>query len=378
MIFGRTFRYFLFFFALVAFANACQSNAQETEQVLRVFPVTTPIVIDTMYYTDYVADIHSLKNVEVRARVKGYVEQIHIDEGKRVQKGQVLFSISSQQYKEEVLKAKAALKSSIAEAKSAEVNLGNVKLLVEKNTVAKSEQEIAQANLDALLAKIDEAKAHLATTELQLAFTEIRAPFDGIIDRIPFKIGSLIDEGSLLTTISDNTEVYAYFNVSEKEYFDFLQNTEQYANRNEITLLLANNSEHKYKGVMETVEGEFDQKVGSIAFRVRFQNPELVLKHGASGKIRIARTLKQVLVIPQKASFAIQDRNYVYVVNKDNQVRMQSFTSKLSIPHLYIVASGLSAQDRIVYEGIQDLQDGLKIDAKMIKMSQIIEELAKR
>ena len=339
------------------------------------FQVTKPVAIDTMYHNDYVSDIHSVKNVEIRARVKGYIESIHVDEGKSVKNGQVLFRISNQEYKGALLRATAVLKSAIAEAKTAELDLQNVKKLVDKNVVSKTEHDMAKAKLDALNARVEEAESEEQSARLKLSYSEIKAPFDGIIDRIPNKMGSLIDEGTLLTTLSDNNEVYAYFNVSEKEYLEFASGNKEETNRNEVSLILANNEEHSHKGYVETIEGEFDNATGSIAFRARFSNPERILKHGSSGKVRILKKVHNALVIPQKSTFEIQDKIYVYVLDKDNKVQMRSFVPKLRIPHLYILESGLSMNDKIIYEGIQDMKVGMQVDPEMVPLRQIINQL---
>lgn len=354
------------------FVIACSSDKKNSIQ--EKFPVTSPIVTDTVYTTDYVADIHSLQNVELRARVKGYIEKIHVDEGQSVRAGQLLFSISSQGYKQELLKAKAMFTSAIAEAKAAEVDLNNVKTLVEKNVISKSELEIARAKLDALLAKIEEAKAHEAGSNLQLSFTEVRAPFSGVINRIRNKAGSLIDEGTLLTTLSDNSQVFAYFNVSEKDYLDIVEQGNE-KKRNEVELILANHQLHPYKGIIETVEGEVDKSTGNIAFRARFPNPDLVLKHGSTGKVMLNHEIKDALLVPQKSTFEIQDNIYVYVLDETNVVQLRSIKLKLRIPHLYIIESGITTRDRIIYEGIQRVKEGDQIVPELVQMENILAQL---
>jgi len=337
------------------------------------YSVTRPILIDTTYFIDYVADIHAIKNVDIRSRVKGYLDEILVDEGMSVKKGQILFRISSHEYKEDLLKAKANLKNALAEAKSAELNVLNVQILVDKNVVSKTELEMARAKLAALDAKIEEADSHEESANLKLACTEIRAPFDGILDRIPNKVGSLIDEGTLLTTLSDNSEVYAYFNVSEKEYLDFKSDLSGSYSKS-VKLILANNEEHKYLGQIETIEGEFDNATGSIAFRARFENPDKLLKHGSSGKIRLTRSVKGALIIPQKSAFEIQDRMFVYVVDKHNIVTARSVVPELRIPHLYIIASGISTNDKFIYEGIQDVREGMEVTPEFVPLKTIISQ----
>lgn len=360
---------------VVLLISACSSDKEVSDNRAK-YPVTSPVVMDTTYTHDYVADIYSFQHVEIRARVKGYIEKIHVDEGEIVKAGQTLFSISRQEYEVDLLKAKAMLKSAIADAKAAELDLQNVKILVEKNIVSKTELEMARAKLDALRAKVNEAKSYVASAELNLSYTVIKAPFDGIIDRIPNKAGSLVDEGTLLTTISDNKKVFAYFNVSEKEYLDFITLMDP-EKKNDVTLVLANDQIHSCNGCIETVTGTIDKNTGNIAFRACFPNPDLLLKHGSSGKVRVTKEEKNALVIPQKATFEIQDRVCVFTVDSDSTVKMRSIVPKLRIPHFYVIESGLSSDDRIIYEGIQQVREGDKIIPEVISMKQIMEKQSK-
>jgi membrane fusion protein (multidrug efflux system) len=245
---------------------------------------------------------------------------------------------------------------------------------VDKKIVSKTELEKAEVNFDAANAKIDEAKANEASANINLSLAEIKAPFDGTINRIPFKTGSLIDEGTLLTSLSNNKEVYAYFNVSEEEYLEYTTLKEN-AEKGNITLLLANGQPHKYHGSIETIDGEFDKNTGNIAFRAKFPNPDLVLKHGSSGKVQLGNTLKNALLIPQKTTFEIQDKLYVFVIDANNIVKQRNIIIKQRLPHLYVIESGLSANDKIIYEGIQNLKEGDKILTDFVPMQQIISQL---
>lgn len=345
-------------YLLITF-SACQQK-KETESAPDRFPTTRPLVVDTTYTNEYVADIQSIKNVEIRSKINGYIEKIFVDEGQTVKAGQLLFSLNSQAYQKELYKAKAMVKSAIAEAKNAEVDLQNVKYLQSKNIVSKTELEKAQANYSAALARIEENRANEDNAAINLSLTQIKAPFDGTINRIPFKAGSLIDEGTLLTTISDNSSMYAYFNVSEKEYLQFASSKKK-EKLNNIRLLLASNVPFGYPGIIETVEGEIDPETGNIAFRAKFPNPNLLLKHGSSGKIQLTGTLHQAMIIPQKTTFEIQDKIYVYVVDSNNKIRSRNIKIGQRIPHLYVVTGGLSVKDQILFEGIQSVSDGDKI-----------------
>lgn len=360
---------------LTLFISACSRQNNET-QLIESFQVVTPIIRDTVYSREYVADIHSVQNTEIRAKADGYLEVIHVDEGQFVKAGQLLFTISGQQYTQEVLKAEAALSSAIAESKAAEVELKNTKALVEKNIISLSELEVAQARLEALQARTEEARAHDASARLQLSFARIKAPFSGYINRIPNKVGSLIEEGELLTTISNNEEMLVYFNVSEAEYLDYVTSLQQQKPR-EVELLLANGKYYQYKGKVETTESEIDKATGSIAFRARFPNPNQILKHGSSGKILVSSELKNALLLPQKTAFEIQEKLYVFVVDSTNTVRLQSITIGHRIPHLYTIQSGLTDRDKVLYEGIQRVQEGDRIMPEPQSMKVVLNQLAK-
>ena len=354
--------------------SACNNNGIGNKSLTK-YPVTRPILQDTSYNSEYVAEIQSVQNIEIRNRVKGFIEKNHLDEGKNVRAGQLMFSLSSSSYYEELLKAKAQVKSAIAEMRTAQLELQKKKILYEKKIVSKTELEKAEANLEALQAKFEEAKSHEAGAKLHLSYTKITAPFEGSINRIPYKVGSLIDEGTLLTTLSNNKQVYAYFNVSEKEYLKYISKkvVEQ-----DILLQLADNSIHKYSGKLQTIEGEFDKNTGTIAFRAIFPNLELILKHGSSAKVLIKNELKQALLIPQKATFEIQDKLYVFTVNKEGKINARNINIGMRLPHLFVVESGLSTNDVILYEGIQNVKDGDQIIPEMIGMTTIVKNLQAR
>ena len=340
----------------LAFLASC-SPKQEEKSDEGTYTVTSPVVMDTSFTKEYVAQIQSIQNIEIKAMVKGYLEKINVDEGQHVTAGQVLFNIRPIEFQAELAKAKA-------EAKGAELELQNEKTLAEKNIVSQTEMALA-------VAKLDQANAEVALAELNLSYCEIKAPFDGTIDRIRFKTGSLIDEGTLLTTLSNNKDVYAYFNVTEDEYLDY-RNQPNDEDKNMATLVLANGQAHKYKGAIETIESEFDNTTGNIAFRAKFPNPDLLLKHGETGKVRLTIPVKNALVIPQKATYQLQDKIYVYVVDQNNVLHSKLITIKQTLNHLYIVNSGLTDKDKILYEGIQTAKEDAKVETRFVPMKDIM------
>ncbi len=357
---------------LVILSSCSKSgNSLDTKSILE-FPVTTVIRKDTVLFHEYVVDIHAIKNVEIRARVQGYLDYIYVDEGQSVKAGQLLFKINDEEYVAEVAKSKASVNSAIAEEQAMQLEAERVSILVEKNVVSQTELRLAKAKVDMAKAKVEEAKSHLSLANIRYAHTNIRAPFDGVVDRLPFKIGSLINEGHLLTTLFDSKFVYAYFRVSEKEYLEYIKSHPDDRRSNTVDLIQADGNKHQQVGRIETLEGEFDTSTGTIAFRAKFPNPQLILKHGSSGKVRLSNNIENALMIPQKATFEIQDKTYVFLVDADNKLKVKGFVPRARLSHFYIVESGLQEGDRLIYEGIKDARNGMLIKPSNISSDRLL------
>lgn len=344
--------------------SAC-SGQKETKQAEAApeLPIVQLTRQDATLDHDYAGNLEAVQNVEVRARVGGYLDKILVDEGQSVKQGQLLFQLNPAEYNVKIAEARASIESATAQEQSALVEMDRVKLLVDKNVISASELKLARAKVSSARAAIDQAKASLANAQLLVSLTNIRAPFNGVINRLPFKRGSLVEEGALLTTISDLREMYGYFNVSEKEYLAFIKKRHD-PNKTtirEVELVLADDTHYPYKGKIETTETIFEGNSGTIAFRARFPNPKQLLRHGSTGKIRLSNDVDDALLVPQKAVFEVQDKNFVYVVDGGNKVRIRPFVPRSRVEQFYIVQSGLKAGDRVVYEGIQSLKDGMKI-----------------
>jgi membrane fusion protein (multidrug efflux system) len=345
-------------FALLCITS-CTAKKEEKEEATN-FTVTSPMRIDTSFTKEYVSQIKSVRNIEIRAQEKGYLQNIYVDEGQSVKAGQVLFRIMPKIYEAELLKAQA-------EAKAAMIELQNAKTLADKNVVSRNEQLMAQA-------KLEQAKAEVSLAKLHLSFTEIRAPFDGTIDRIPLKLGSLVDEGELMTSLSDNTQMFAYFNVSEPEYLEYQTNIKDRAGK-KVSLVLANNQLFKDRGNVEIIESEFNNETGNIAFRARFPNPDKLLKNGETGEVQMVVPLHQALVIPQKATYEIQDKIYVFVVGKNNKLQSRNITIASEMPDLYVIGSGIDEHDKILLEGVQKVKDDETIKFEYKAPKEVISNL---
>lgn len=341
------------------FHTGCASKKKEKEAETE-YLVTSPLKKDTLITREYVAQIHSIRHIELRAQERGYLQDIYVDEGQFVKKGQLLFRIMPKLYRAELQKAKA-------EADFAEIEYNNTKKLADSDVVAPNELAMARARLD-------KAKAEMALSQVHLQFTEIRAPFDGIIDRFHVRQGSYLEEGELLTEMADNSKMWVYYNVTESEYLDYMSQAEK-EDSTAVNLLMANNRIFEQPGVVETIEADFDNETGNIPFRATFPNPNGLLRHGETGSILMKVPFKDALIIPQKATFEILSKKFVFVVDDSGHVKQKEISVKGELPHLFIVDEGLSVNDKIVLEGIRMVKDGEKIAYKVEKPEAVIANL---
>ena len=363
----------LLLLATIGFVGCTAQSKQNTETPApKTVPVTTVTKLDTVIYNEYIADIQAVKNVELRSRLSGFLEKIYVEEGAAVQAGQVLFKINDEEYKAEYSKAEAALNNAIADAKTVKLEKARTKILVDNNIVSKTDMDLAAAKQKAAESRVAEARSVLQHAKTRLSNTLIRAPFAGRIDRIPLKVGSLLEEGSLLTSVSDLSAVNVYFDISEKEYLNIVADSANHKNnfRKRVILTLANGERYPHQGDAVFAESEFEQNTGSLSLKARFPNPGGLLKHGASGKISVPMETGDLLAVHQKSVFEIQDRTYVYVLQDDNTVKMKAFKAGQRVGHFYTVLDGLSTTDKVVFEGSQSLRDGLKVIPKTVDMPQ--------
>ncbi|MGI9138497.1 MAG: efflux RND transporter periplasmic adaptor subunit [Sediminibacterium sp.] len=344
------------YLATTLFFTSCSEHEVETEKEA-TFTVTSPIETDTTIFKEYVAQIHSANHIELRSQEKGYLQKIFVDEGQFVKKGQLMFKLMPAIYEAEVGKAKAELNF-------AEIEFKNTKGLADNNVVSASELAMAKA-------KLDKAKAELQLAQTHLDFTEIHAPFDGIMDKFHTRLGSLVDEGELLTSLSDNSKMWVYFNVSEAEYLDYIQKVKS-KEKQKVMLQMANKELFAVSGFVETVEADFNNETGNIAFRAAFQNPKGILRHGETGNIVMPVALKNAIIIPQKSTFDVLDKKYVYIVDEKGMITSNQITIAQEIPHLYIVASGLKPTDKILLEGLGKVKNNEKIKYNFVPLEKVM------
>jgi membrane fusion protein (multidrug efflux system) len=339
--------------------TACNKKEEPKSENVK-FTVTQALSKDTLIERDYVCQIHSIQHIEVRALEKGYLQEIFVDEGQAVKKGQLMFKIMPLVYNAEMQKAQA-------EANFAEIEYQNTLSLKERNVVSMNELALSKA-------KLDKAKAELELAKARLSFTEIRAPFSGIMDHFQVRLGSLVNEGDLLTTLSDNSQMWVYFNVPEAEYLNY-KNKSTTENLDKVKLQMANNEIFKYNGSVKTIEADFNNETGNISFRATFPNPEGLLRHGETGNILMTVPLKNKILIPQKSTYEVLEKKYVFTVDDKNIVHSREVVVSAEMPDIYILGSGLRPNEKILLEGIRKVKDGDKIDFAFIPPSQVMKQL---
>jgi membrane fusion protein (multidrug efflux system) len=325
---------------------------------------------DATLNTEYPASIQGQQNIEIRPRVDGYVEKIFVDEGAVVKRGQMLFRINAPQYEQEVRTATAAIKSAQADVSSANMAVNRVRPLVEKDIVSKFELESAEYAYQAALAKLAQARAALSNARTNLGYTNVSSPVDGIVGSIPFRLGSLVSSATTepLTTVSSIGNVFAYFAINEKLLLDFTKDSPEtsFAARIKklphVSLLLADGTLYNREGRIETVNGLINTATGSANVRATFPNPNGLIRSGSSATVRIPTSVKSAILVPQSATFELQDKRFVVAVGKDSLTRNVPIQIRENTAgQFFVVDNGLKAGDRIVLEGVATLKEGTKI-----------------
>ncbi len=327
-------------------------------------PVTT--------YDEFTATIQGSRDIEIRPQVDGYLEAIYVDEGALVKKGQPLFRIDARPYREQLNTANAILLSAKAALQNASINVSKLTPLVQNNVVSDVQLKSAKAAYDAAKANVAQAQSQVQTARINLGYTTITAPADGYIGMIPFKTGSLVGKSlpEELTVLSETRNMHAYFTMSEVDFIQFKEHfsgstiQEKIKRMPEVELVLADNSVYPVKGKVELAEGQFGKTTGTISFRATFPNVSGLLRSGNTGKIKIPTLVNNSLLIPQEATFELQDKVFVYALADSNKVLGKPLTIEGTSGNFYLVSKGLKAGDKIVYQGIDRLRDGMVINPK--------------
>ena len=354
--------------------------------VVKDYPVLTVTPQTTTLFSDYPATVQGQQNIEIRPKIDGYIQTIYVDEGATVRKGQQLFRISAPQYEQEVRTAQANIKIAQADVNAAQMQVNKVRPLVEKNIISAFELESAQYTLQSRQAALAQARATLANARINLGYTSVTSPVNGVVGTIPYKIGSLVSGNTTqpLTTVSNIGNIYAYFSINEKDALEFSKNTPGATQEKRlktippVSLILSNGAEFPQKGRVETSSGLINTETGSLSVRATFPNPGNIIRSGASGLVRIPRTVPNAVLIPQKATYEIQGKKFVYVVESTGTVRSSEVKIMASASGEYfVVEQGVKQGDKIVLEGVASLKEGTQIKERPVNSDSVYQQILK-
>ena len=360
----------IFYSLIMLSMGACAGQQSQQGSGVNELAVIQVEAASTTLNSSYPATIEGRQDVEIRPQISGFITKVCVDEGDFVRKGQLLFLIDSVQYKAAADAAEAAVKVAEANVATAKLTVRTKTELADKNIISQYDLQTAQNTLASAEANLAQAKAQLVNARNNLSYTRIVSPSNGIVNTIPYRIGSLVSASIVtpLTTVSDISNMYVYFSMTEKQLLNFTREggtmTQLINSFPEVELMLVDGTMYKEKGKVETISGAIDKTTGSVRMRATFPNDKNILRSGGSGNVLIPVKMDGVLSIPQKATYELQDKRFVYVVtdssvlqNREIQVLPQNDGKN------FFVTSGLQAGERIVYEGVGTLRNGMRIKA---------------
>jgi membrane fusion protein, multidrug efflux system len=348
------------------------------------YPVFKVIQRSAILQTDYPATLQGEQNIEIRPKIDGYVEKIYVDEGQAVKKGQLLFRINAPQYLQDLNNAAAAVSSAEADVNTAELQVKKTKPLVDQDIISRYELESAENALKTRKAVLAQARANLANAKTNLGYVTIVSPVDGVIGTLPYKLGSLVSGTTTqpLTTVSNISHVYAYFSMNEKQLLDFsrqYQGSTLQAKLKQlppVTLLLSDGTEYPEKGKVESIGGLISTQTGSVSFRATFPNPVGLLRSGASATVQIPVTVENAILVPQRSTYELQGKKFVYRVDTGNKVISNEIeVMKLSAGQYFVVTKGLQPGNTILFESTSALQDSTIIKPELLPENKVYSKL---
>ena len=353
--------------AVLAFVSCGKKSSQDTNTPDE-YVVETVATSSSEQSTSYPATIKGKQDIEIRPKVSGFITKLCVDEGSTVKQGQPLFMIDRVQYEAQVKSAKASVEVAKASLNTMKLTVENKRELHKRQIISDFDLQTALDNLASAEAQLAQAKANLTNALEQLSYCTVVSPSNGVVGEIPYRVGSLVSSASAtpLTTVSNIAEMYVYFSMTEKQLLEMTRNSGNVkaaiSQLPSVKLKLTDGTIYAYDGKVETVSGVIDQNTGSVSMRATFPNPKHELRSGGTGSILIPQTYNAAIVIPQKATYEIQDKKFVYVVGKDNRVTQREIeVASENDGKNYIVTSGLESGERIVVEGVNTLKNDMVI-----------------
>lgn len=362
--------------------TSCKGKEDAVAKPIQSYNVIELKQQEAELYSEYPATLAGIEDIEIRPMINGYVEKIYVDEGQEVRKGDLLFKISNPQFAQDVSMYAARVESAKTAVEAARIQVEKTKPLVKDGIISTYELTNAELTLDTRKAELEQAKAAFSNAQTNLGYTTIKSPVDGVVGKLPYKLGSYVYSNTTLplTVISNITKVFAYFSINEKQQLEMFEaiegkNFQEKINKiPAVTLILSNGETYSKTGKIETFSGLINNMTGSFNVRAGFDNPEKMLRSGSSAAVRIPTYLKNVIIIPQKATSELQDKRLAYIVGKDETVTGVPIKVK-EVPggKFFVVTEGLNPSDKLIIEGIGIVPEGTKIKPQIIPADSVLQ-----
>jgi membrane fusion protein (multidrug efflux system) len=372
--------------AIIGLLSGCGGKTEEAPQK----PIGTYKVValekkNTTLLAVYPASLEGIMDIDIRPKIDGYIDQILVDEGQEVKKGQLLFRISNPQFSQDVQALAASVAAAQSAVSTAELQVTKTRPLVEQGIISSFELKNVELALQARKADLQRVKAQYSNAVTNVGYTSIKSPVDGVVGTIPYRIGSYVNSATAqpLTRISDINTIYAYFSISEKQQLDIVSEVEGKTFQEKINKIpavkmdLSNGDEYNQEGKIQTFSGQVNTQTGAFNVRASFPNPDKLLRSGNSATVKIPTHLENVIIIPQKATIELQDKRMAYIF-VDNKVKAVPVKVR-AVPggKFFVVDEGLSEGDQLIIEGIGILTEGTEIKADFVKLSDLLVEETK-
>ena len=368
-----------------ALLTACGSKSSQMPEANKDFAVETVKTTEADLKTSYPATIKGMQDIEIRPKVAGYLTKLLVDEGATVRKGQPLFLIDSEQYQAAVNSAKAQVRVCKANIATQKLTVENKQALFDQKIISSYDLQMAKNTLESYEAQLAAAQASLQSAQDNLRWCTVTSPSDGVVGMIPYRVGSLVSASNAqpLTTVSNISQMYVYFSMTEKQLLGLTREqgslSAAISKMPAVSLVLSDGTEYIQSGVVSTVSGVIDSNTGSVQMRATFDNAGHVLRSGGTGSILIPIHQKDAIMIPQKATYEIQNKKFVYVVGTDNKVQSREIEVLVQNDgQNYVVSNGLKVGERIVIDGVNRLKNDMQITPITPAQAKAAEQKAKQ
>lgn len=367
--------------AITGLVASCGGGKQDAPQK----PVGTYKVLhlektNTTLLAEYPASLEGIMDIDIRPKIDGYIEEILVDEGQEVKKGQLLFRISNPQYAQDMQSLAASVAAAESAVATAELQVTKTRPLVDQGIISAFELKNVELALQARKADLQRAKAQYSNAVTNVGYTTVKSPVDGVVGSLPYRIGSYVNSATAqpLTRVSDISTIYAYFSISEKQQLDIVAEIEGKTFQEKIekippvSLLLSNGRPYNQQGKIQTFSGQVNTQTGAFNVRASFPNPDRLLRSGNSATVQVPTHLENVIIIPQKATVELQDKRMAYVLEGNKVKGVPVKVRAVPGGKFFVVDEGLTEKDQLIIEGIGILTEGTEIKAEFVKIADLL------